>query len=406
MSANAFDLSDEFTPINDDDDLPTNLRSARAAATDTPADTPAATAASGPVAGRAATAPSQSTASAGKAGKAGKAGSPDPSQLTPAAKRVYADLMAVTSPRPVMRPGLVESLRNTIETGTAEVLTEWTETSMFLSKSQLATTLRCEGQVVAYAANPPDFTAPIGLSTAIGIAAHRAIQMSHTHPGHTTPEYVRWAVEASCAAEDSFEHFWSQASPGVQSDAIAQITSRTAVFTTSWPPLADIWEPRFEESMTARVGQLKLSAKPDLVLGTPRPSGQQTMLICDLKSGSLNDDHADEAAWHALVATLRHGVAPFRSVVYSLAEGEWTDPADVDEAMLHGAAERVVAGVVARVRVLTEARPPRLNPDRHCMWCPVATTCPESAARPAGGGEPADDGRPSAPPEPPDDGLF
>lgn len=414
-----FDLSDLTDPIGDDDDLPTNLRRppATAAAADAVPDSPpdrsdgagtpatiAAPAASHPGVVRpsppAPPTPATSTPVPAVRSRTSARGTSTAGgeQLTPSARHVYEELMAIGAPRPVVRPGFVDQLVARIEDGTAEVLEEWTEPSMFLSKSALATVLRCEGQALAYAAQPLADDQKLPVATAIGIAAHRAVQLTHTHPNLPTPQYVRLAIEASVEAEEQFAAFWANASAGTQSDVIAQVTSRTAVFSTSWPPLADEWEPRFEEGMVARVGRLKLSAKPDLVLGTPRPSGKQTVMVVDLKTGSLNDGHVEEAAWHALVATIRNGVPPFRSVVYSLAEGEWTTPADVTEDMLVAAADRVVAGTVARVRILTEARPPKLTPARHCAWCPVALTCEESTARPDPVGPEARSPLPHVPP--------
>ena len=160
-----------------------------------------------------------------------------------------------------------------------------------------------------------------------------------------------------------------------------QINSRVLNFLDDWPPLESSWSPRFEESITARIGRLTLSCRADLVLGRPRADLRQTLLIVDLKSGALKDEHRDEAMFYALVATLRHGVAPWRSTVYSLSSGEWTD-ADVTEADLFEQASRVSTAVTKLVDAMTEARALELTPGDHCRWCPVASTC-VAAATPA-----------------------
>ena len=77
------------------------------------------------------------------------------------------------------------------------------------------------------------------------------------------------------------------------------------------------------------------------------------MFIADWKSGALRDNHVNEAMFYALVATLRHGIPPYRSTVYSLASGTFTDP-DVTAERLRAAAAQVVAGVTAIVDVLTD----------------------------------------------------
>ena len=112
-----------------------------------------------------------------------------------------------------------------------------------------------------------------------------------------------------------------------------------------------------------------------LIIGRPRPDGRQTMLICDLKTGALHEHHDLEAGFYALVSTLRHGVAPFRSVIYSLAAGDWSDP-QMDANRLIDVAHRCVAAVNATIDIMLEARTPELSPGRHCAWCPAKDTCP------------------------------
>jgi hypothetical protein len=289
------------------------------------------------------------------------------SALTPTQVRTFNDLLAIGGERPYAPPGLVEELRETVAEGTRVPLSSWTERTMWLSKSQLFTALRCEATLVADAVASRGARA-LHPATAVGIVAHRAIQLAHTHPGHPAPEYVRHAL-GGARSEERFDEFWAGADMGTQSDLLMQITSRVTAYQTSWPMLADAWNPRFEESMQAKVGSLTLAARVDLVLGTPRGTGQQTMLIADWKSGALREDalgHYDEAMFYALVATLRHGVPPFRSTVYSLASGEWTDP-DVTAASLRAAAGQVVASVTAIVELLTSAREPAVFCRQ--QWC-------------------------------------
>jgi hypothetical protein len=144
--------------------------------------------------------------------------------------------------------------------------------------------------------------------------------------------------------------------------------------------LEEVWSPRFEDPISARIGRLTLSSRADLVLGRPRADLRQTLLLVDLKSGNLNEDHADEAQFYALVATLRHRVAPWRSVVYSLASGDYTEP-DVTEASLFAIADKVITAVNNMVDALTETRPAALNPGEHCRWCPARDLCPVSAVQ-------------------------
>lgn len=296
--------------------------------------------------------------------------------MTPSQRRTFDELLAVGAERPTAPAGLVEELRARIAEGTATALERWTESSMWLGKSQLFTALRCEGQLAAEASG--ERRAGMHPATAVGIVSHRAIQIAHTHPGRPVAEYVNGALHGA-RTEEAFGAYWEAADLGTQSDLVMQMTSKVTNFMDSFPTLDPSWTPRYEESIQAKVGRLTLSCKTDLILGRPRADGRQTMLLCDLKSGSLHDHHTGEAAFYALVATLRHGIPPFRSTVYSLASGEFTEP-DVTAEVLRASAEQVIEGVRRIADVLTDRRPPVLVAGTYCTWCPAKETCPAFAA--------------------------
>ncbi len=291
--------------------------------------------------------------------------------LNPSQRHTFDNLLMVGQDRPTMAIGLVEELTEIIADGTRESMERWTEPQFWLSKSSMGTVLRCEGQLVADRSGPGRTS--LHPTTAIGIVAHRAIALSHTHPGHLISEYVE-AARVAAMSEDSFAAYWNQAGMAGQSDLIGGAISKTTIFLDSFPPLSARWTPRFEESVKTRIGKLVMSAKPDFVLGRARGDGLQTMFLADLKTGSLNDEHFNESMYYALVATLRFRVAPWRSVVFSLASGEWSDP-DVTADRLRDAARRVATATSAMVDVLTEYRGPLYNPGRWCTWCPSAATC-------------------------------
>ena len=162
-----------------------------------------------------------------------------------------------------------------------------------------------------------------------------------------------------------------------QSDMLMQVTSKITNFIDDFPPLDPNWGPRFEEPMSAKIGKLTIAGRADLIIGRPRGDMRQTMMLVDLKTGALKDEHTNEAYYYALVATMRHGVPPWRSLVYSLASGEYTEP-DITETVLLEACASLVHGVNAFVDTMTESRTAKLNPGSHCRWCPSSGVCAAS----------------------------
>lgn len=292
--------------------------------------------------------------------------------LTPRQRHTLNELLALGGERPFSPPGVSEMLHERILQGTKEALTRWTERSLYMTKSQLQMVLECEAKfkVDMERVDRSSMNAP----AAVGIVAHRAIQMAYTHPNLNLAEQIKNALVGARSSDERFDAWWVEAGAGSQSDMIMQITSRVVNFMDDWPPLEPAWNPRFEESLSAKVGHLTLSARADLIIGRPRIDMKQSIFLCDLKSGNLKPEHEDEAMFYALVATLRHGVAPWRSLVYSLAAGEYTDP-DVTEEKLVNAADRVILGVRNYVDILTEAREVIETPGAHCVRCPLRETC-------------------------------
>lgn len=290
--------------------------------------------------------------------------------------RVFDDLLSIGAERPFAPDGLADHLENILLKGTQDAVASWTENSLWLSKSQLQTTRSCETWLVATQGEARDTR--MNTATAVGIIAHRAIRTSYSRPG-VLHDLVQWAVETSVAEDNGVREFWEEASPGLQAEVINQATDRVAGYLDSWPTLQPNWEPRFEVPLQAKIGKLTLAGRVDLLLGRPRVP-RQTMLLCDFKTGSLHDGHTFEAGFYALLATLRYGIPPYRSVVYSLASGEWTRPADVRAETLEQTAHEV-SGLVSRyVEVLTEKSEPSLHPGKWCGWCPKQNTCPAAAA--------------------------
>jgi hypothetical protein len=291
--------------------------------------------------------------------------------LTPRQIRTLDQLLSIGMDRPFSTSEIADDLSARIELGTRQAIQKWTSGSLYVTKSQVLTAARCEGQLVADA-----FTSKSGMSApiAVGVSAHRAVQLSYTHPGRPVNDYVKQSVIGARAADENLDAWWAAAGTSVQSDILMQITSKVVNFIDDWPPLDPTWSPRFEEPIVAKIGRLSLSARADLIIGRPRSDLRRSLLLVDLKTSGLKDQHRDEALFYALIATLRYGVMPWRSTVYSLASGDWTDPEiSIDD--LFSTADSVISAVNSIVDTLTESRLAVLTPGDHCRWCPVRESC-------------------------------
>jgi len=292
--------------------------------------------------------------------------------LTPRQVRTLDELIAIGAERPAADPSLITEIVARLEAAVAPALERWTERSLYLTKGQYLSVRRCEGEMLANARTPRTGQSAAAVA---GTIAHRAVQLSYTHPFRPVSEYVRQSVVGARSADIDLDAWWAKLPLAEQSDLLMQITSKVTNFLDDFPPLDPSWSPRFEEPMVAKIGKLTLASRADLLIGRPRGDLRQTMLLIDLKSGDLKDEHQEEAQFYALVSAVRHGVPPWRSLVYSLASGEYTRP-DVSSETLLETADKVGAAVVALVDVLTERRTPDLRPGRHCRWCPAKDSCP------------------------------
>lgn len=291
--------------------------------------------------------------------------------LTPRQVRTLDELLAIGADRPGTDPSLLGEIVSRLETAAGEAVANWTERSLYLTKAQYLSALRCEGELLA---NARATRTGLHAATVAGTVAHRAVQLSYTHPLRPVADYVKQAIAGARSSDADLDEWWAKLPLSEQSDVTMQITSKVTNFLDDFPPLDPSWSPRFEEPISAKVGRLTLASRADLLIGRPRGDLRQTMLLVDLKTGALKDEHLDEAHFYALVATIRYGVPPWRSLVYSLASGEYTEP-DITADILLETVDKVAKAVVSIVDVLTERRTPNLQPGAHCRWCPARHDC-------------------------------
>ena len=287
------------------------------------------------------------------------------------ADRVVDELLDVAAERPVAPPGLADELEATIAAGTRGLIPD---AGLWFGKGRLLSVARCEGQAAAQAAAP---RAPVTASPPLvaGMVAHKGMQASQSHAGLPVGEYVVNGLSSVRRQDPDVDQWWQGLGPVDQSEVLSSAANAVAAWRDQWPVLPLAWEPRWEPTVRVTVGGLTLSARPDLVLGTARRNGLQTMVVADLKTGPLRPDHAVEADFHALLATLKWRVPPWRSVVYSVLTGSWSLPADVDADRLAAAADSLVSAVKRWVAVVDAGEPAVLTPGPHCRWCPVSASC-------------------------------
>lgn len=295
--------------------------------------------------------------------------------LTPRQVKTLNNLISIGAERPVASSTLARDLEELIKKGTESAIKKWTEKSLYFTKSQYVSMLKCEGAVKAYATIQQDSSIPI--QVIVGVISHRAVQLSYTHPGREMAEYVKQSIKGARTADGKIDDWFATASQSDQSDVIMQSTSKVTNFSDDWPRLEEAWSPRFEEPLSSKIGNLTLSCRADLVLGRPRADLRQTMMLVDLKSGNLKPEHEEEANFYALVSTLRHGVPPWRSLIYSLSSGEYSQP-DVTEETLFNTARNVIQKVNSYIEVMVEEREPLLAPGEQCKYCPIVESCIES----------------------------
>lgn len=296
------------------------------------------------------------------------------SVLNAVQERVKSELLCLQAERPSTSDGLVVELQRILSDIAGPAVATWHEPTFFMGKAGFSTIKKCEGLLLANNSGGKRGTLP--MATAVGIVTHRAIQMNYTNPGHTPAELVRKSIEGSLE-EEAFSEMMLSASDWDKSELISQSTNKLVSFLDTFPPLEESWVPRFELSFSTRLGGLTLAGRPDLTLGRPRDDGKQTMFLCDFKTGALRDEHILEARFYALVATLRNGVAPYRSCVFSLSSGQWCDP-EVTYDTLIETAHDVASAIAQQIEVVSGSREPVLNSGKHCTWCPSAESCPES----------------------------
>ena len=298
-----------------------------------------------------------------------------------AQQRVVEELLAWRTPRPAVDPDLAPRLRRRLETMTrAAAAAVPAGERLSLGKSALAA-LDCDGRFL----DRHDTRFAYTPSMVRGQLAHEAITLDMAGRRSRDPVDVVAHAWRSFSAGGGPATAFLQSVEGVEADGLRNAAMQLMLeFRDTFPLLPERVPVRAEPGLgvTLHGGRISLFGRPDFVLGRVQRR-QRRMLLLDLKSGRGNvSADREELRFYALVATLKYGVAPFRTATFYLDEASW-DAEDVDEDLLVQAATGIARKAV-RAATLTFARPAepllQLTPGAACRWCTRAPACP--AVRP------------------------
>lgn len=291
--------------------------------------------------------------------------------LTAAQRRVAIDLMARDQPRPTFDRSLAADIRTRLEDVLRPLASELAEV-VWVSKNGLAQVHACEANYLAEQA-----WRGWNAAAAEGEVTHRAIQLSVSLDGDTTPlELVDHALGHLVADEaGTLGQFLQTLTPPARGELRARAANAVAGFLECWPPLRASWWPRTELPVRTDLcgGKIVLAGKVDLSLG--RAVGEEARcLFVDLKTGGRYPSHLDDLRFYALIQTLRIGVPPFRVASYYLDSASFAAE-DVTVDTLETALRRTVDGVRKMIEVRTRARDAQVTPCPRCRYCPARSAC-------------------------------
>ena len=303
-------------------------------------------------------------------------------ELTASQRRTFERLIG-PGERPLFPPDVVSHLRDRVEEAVRAV--ELPE-PLWLGKSNLNDLARCVGLFDAVRAGergPFTFTPRF----AAGRLAHKAVELEVAGREDRDLHGLVEAAVDRLVDDEAFRGFWDGLDALRRDETLMDAVKTLELFRSTMPPLrlmrrelapSTEWHVRVE----LLGGAVVLSGTMDLVLGSgwPAEPGRATRLAIDLKTGRAWPEHAEDMRFYALLLALRFGVPPYRVATLYLDSGEW-QAEDVDQRILHRAAERVI-GAVRSASASEAGRDAELSPGPYCRWCPRAAVCPVSAFRP------------------------
>lgn len=296
----------------------------------------------------------------------------------PVQQRVLDDLLAVGRRRPPGETALAERLERILVEGTATAAERVPDESggLFVSKGRLDA-LACDGRFLDLLHTP--FTG--NEASLRGTLVHTALEVDQAGARSRPVEAVIAYAWDRLASGGSRESRTLAGLSDVRADALrADVLRLVLDFRDQFPLLPHSWAVRAEPALRVRLhgGRIVLQGRPDLAIGRPTHD-RRRLLLLDYKTGARYPErHRADLRFYALLATLKHRVAPFRVATLYLDEAGW-DVEDPDTALLETAVRQLV-DQIDRAAELSFATPAdsalRLQPSAACGWCTRAPSCP------------------------------
>jgi hypothetical protein len=297
------------------------------------------------------------------------------SQDAPAQAGEIAEVLlarTAASERPVVDRAFVSELTTWVRERLLEIASALPAgVRLRINKRRLAEVHGCEGHAVA--SRGATFVASV--QTTRGALAHKAIEFVIVSGYRHSPlAAVELAAEAFREEGGDFgpAPFLESSSESQRLELTRETSDAVTKFIGDWPRIPATWSPRVDSASIVDFGTVRVTAKPDLVLGVPSDT-QARVFALDLKTGIAYDFHRADVHFYALVETMRTRRPPWRVATYYLDQGTYTYD-DVDNGLLEAAARRLVDGADLLAE-LSCGRAPLLSPGRSCKICPAASTC-------------------------------
>ena len=285
---------------------------------------------------------------------------PRPPTTTPAQARVVEEVLGWAQPRPLIPAGLVAALRG----GFGEAFDDaFGDAVGEAGAGPVADPTRRRAVPVRALLADPTSGDPGSIAhdrdTLRGILLTRSfardVELGHLGAPEVMVATVADEVAAERPADPGSASLWWNAAPrSVRDDIVAEVVDVVADLRSLWPPLtAAGLSIAVRRQLRAPVGDdaLLLTARPDLVLDSPRRDERARSLVVVTRSGMPRppEDRALVRAT-ALVQTLADGRPPFRWVVLHLTDGRLESEDLQPEVLLATATElgRRAAGFLVR----------------------------------------------------------